>query len=86
VRCIYLVECACDGNIDRSIIYQRRIDITEPELATFPYEKGKLYVFFLEGFKRERGNLTGWIGHCGPEPVEDDMGAGVPPEGGTPAP
>src|ERR1041384_6531736 len=59
VRCIYLVECACDGDIDRSIIYQRRTDITDPELAAFPYEKGKAYAFFLAGFKRERGNLTG---------------------------
>jgi hypothetical protein len=85
VRCIYLIECACWGTVDRSIIYQRRPDITDPELAAFPYEKGKLYVFFLEGFKRERGNFTGWTVH-GPEPVEDDREAGAPPEGGAPAP
>ncbi len=86
VRCIYLIECACRGNIDRSIIYQRRADITDPELAAFPYEKGKLYVFFLEGFKWERGNFTGWISDRGPEPIEDDMEAGATPEGAAPAP
>jgi len=85
VRCIYLVECACDGDIDRSIIYQRRPDITDPELAAFPYEKGKSYVFPLEGFKRERGNFIGWIDR-GPEPIEDDMEAGATPEGAAPAP
>ena len=85
VRCIYLIECACRGIIDRSIIYHRRPDITDPELAAFPYEKEKLYVFFLEGFKRERGNFIGWIDR-GPEPIEDDMEAGDTPEGGAPAP
>jgi hypothetical protein len=85
VRCIYLIECACRGSIDRSIIYHRRPDITDPELAAFPYEKGKFYVFFLEGFKRERGNFIGWIDR-GPEPIEDDMEAGATPEGVAPAP
>jgi len=85
VRCMYLIECACRGTVDRSIIYQRRLDITDPELAAFPYEKGRLYVFFLEGFKRERGNFTGWTGR-GPEPIEDDMEAGATPEGVAPAP
>jgi hypothetical protein len=85
VRCIYLIECACLGTVDRSIIYHRRPDITDPELAAFPYEKGKLYVFFLEGFKRERGNFIGWTGR-GPEPIEDDMEAGATPAGAAPAP
>ena len=86
VRCIFLIECASLGHIDRAVIYQRRTDITDPEAAAFPYEKGKLYVFFLEGFKRERGIFAGWIGDRGPEPVEDDTEAGATPEGGAPAP
>src|SRR5438034_10406420 len=75
VRCMYLIECACRGTVDRSIIYQRRLDITYPELAAFPYEKGRLYVFFLKCLKREQGKFTGWT-ISRTEPMEDDTNEG----------
>jgi hypothetical protein len=85
VRAIYLVECACRGVLDCAIIRQRRLGIENPEQVSFPYEKGKLYAFFLEGFKMERGHFSGWIGDRGPELIEtgeEALGAPV----GAPAP
>src|SRR5437763_16513335 len=71
VRCMYLIECACRGTVDHSIIYRRRLDITDPELAAFPYAKGRRYVCFLAGVQRERGNCTRWTGRT-PAPMDDD--------------
>ena len=84
VRAIYLVECACRGILDRAIIRQKCLGIEDPEQVKFPYEKGKLYAFFLEGFKLERGHFSGWIGDRGPEPIEtgeevDGAPSGAPP-------
>ncbi len=70
IRAIYLVECACRGIVDRAIIRQKRIGVESPEEVAFPFEKGKHYVFFLEGFKMERGQFSGWMGERGPEPIE----------------
>src|SRR5207302_5439306 len=64
VRATYLVECACRGILERAIIRQKRPEIEDPEQIKIPYEKGKLYAFFLEGFKLERGHFSGWIGDC----------------------
>jgi hypothetical protein len=84
VRAIYLVECACRGILDRAIIRQRRPGIEEPEQVKFPYEKGKRYAFFLEGFKLERGHFSGWIGDRGPEPIETGEEADGAPSGAPP--
>jgi hypothetical protein len=81
VRAIYLVECACRGILDRAIIRQKRLGIEGPEQVKFPYEKGKLYAFFLEGFKLERGHFSGWIGDRGPELIETGEEALAAPEG-----
>jgi hypothetical protein len=70
IRAIYLVECSCRGVLDRAIIRQKRLGIETPEQVSFPYEKGKLYAFFLEGFKLERGHFSGWIGDRAPEAIE----------------
>src|SRR6266404_5942135 len=59
VRVIYLVECAARGILERSIIRQRIIGVEDPAQVELPYEKGKHYVFFLEGFKLERGVFSG---------------------------
>ena len=67
VRAVYIVECACRGVLDRAIIRQKRLGIESPNDVPFPYEKGKCYVFFLEGFKLERGVFTGWMGVGDPE-------------------
>jgi len=71
VRAVYIVECACRGVLDRAVIRQKRPLVDEPAQVQFPYEKGKRYVFFLEGFKLERGVFTGWIGDREPEPIEE---------------
>jgi hypothetical protein len=70
VRAIFLVECRCRGVIDRAIIRQKRVGIENPEEVAFPLEKGKHYAFFLEGFKIERGQFSGWMGEREPEPIE----------------
>ena len=38
--------------------------------ATFTYERGRKYVFYLESFKRERGQLTDRVAGWDPEPLE----------------
>lgn len=86
VRAIYIVECSCRGVLDRAIIRQKRIDIEDPEQVQFPYEKGKLYVFFLDGFKVERGIFSGWIGDRQPEPLETEGEAVAAPSGAAPPP
>lgn len=85
MRAIYLVACACHGILDRAIIRQQRLGIEDPEQVNFPYEKGRLYAFFLEGFKIERSQFSGWIGDRGSELIEtgeEALGAPV----GAPAP
>jgi hypothetical protein len=84
VRAIYLVECACRGILDRAIIRQNWPGLDDPEAINFPYEKGKLYAFFLDGFKVERGHFVGWIGERGPELVETDKEAAAAPPGAAP--
>jgi hypothetical protein len=83
VRAIYLVKCACRGILDRAIIRQKRFGVEDPEQVNFPYEKGKLYAFFLEGFKIERGQFSGWIGERGPELIETAKEADGAPAGGA---
>lgn len=84
VRVIYLIECSARGILERSIIRQKRIGIEDPAQVDLPYEKGKHYVFFLEGFKLDRGVFTGWIGDRGPEPIEGIEEAAAAPEGAAP--
>jgi hypothetical protein len=86
VRIIYIVECSARGVLDRAIIRQKRPEVEKPEEITIPYEKGKAYVFFLEGFKMERGIFSGWIGDRGPEPIEDVETAVAAPQGAAPPP
>jgi hypothetical protein len=86
VRAIYIIECAARGVMDRAIIRQKRIGIEEPEQVQFGLEKGKLYVFFLEGFKLERGMFSGWMADREPEEIEGIEEAGCPPGGRAPAP
>ena len=86
VRAIYIVECTCRGFLDRAIIRQKRVDVADPEQVQFPYEQGKLYVFFLEGFKLERGIFSGWIGDRQPEPLQTDGEAVGAPVGAPPLP
>jgi hypothetical protein len=84
VRVIYIVECSARGVLDRAIIRQKRPEAENPEHVTIPYEKGRTYVFFLDGFKLERGIFSGWIGDRGPEPLDEAEAAVAAPAGAVP--
>lgn len=62
VRAIHLVECIWYDRVDRVLLMQYfagNIATIEQATATFRYERGRKYVFYLASFKRERGQLTG---------------------------
>lgn len=84
VRVVYIVECACRGVLDRAVIRQKRLGVESPEDVQLPYEKGKCYVFFLDGFKLERGVFTGWMGDREPEVIEEDQEGGCRAAGAAP--
>ena len=56
----------------------------EQATATFRYEQGRKYVFYLASFKRERGQLTGRLAEWDPEPLEIVEEAVGSPEGEPP--
>src|SRR5438552_13537672 len=67
VRAVYVVECSCCGFIDRAIITQKlSTTVDSPSCVKFPYAKGERLVFALEGFKKGRGQLLGWLGERHP--------------------
>jgi hypothetical protein len=89
VRATHLVECAWHGHIDRVIITERfpeQITTVEQAQATFSYTRGHRYVFYIDWFKRERGqtyaSLSGW----GIEEIEDRGEAVGAPVGAPPPP
>lgn len=82
IRAIHLIECACRGNLDRAILYQRLPEIIEtPEEAVFPYVKGGLYVFFLTSLNREHGQVICFMAEREPELIEDGRERDGGPEG-----
>jgi hypothetical protein len=82
VRAIHLVECACRGNLDRAMIYERLPEVIEkPEEAVFHYQKGRRYAFFLVSLKWDKGQVIGSMAARGLELLEDIGG-----EGGGPMP
>jgi hypothetical protein len=86
VRVVFIVECACRGVLDRAVIRQKRLGVETPEDLQLPYEKGKRYAFFLDGFKLERGVFTGWMGDREPEAIEEDQEGGCRAAGAAPPP
>jgi hypothetical protein len=87
VRAIHLVECVWYDRVDRVVLMQYFGDnITRVEQArkTFRYEKGRKYVFYLESFKRERGQLSGRLAGWDPEPLEIAEEAVGSPQGEPP--
>ena len=72
VRAIHLVECVWYDRVDRVLLMQYFGGgaTLEQATATFRYERGRKYVFYLESFKRERGQLTGRLAGWDPEPLE----------------
>jgi len=73
VRGIHLAECDWYGHVDRVLLFEyfpETVGSVEEAEATFTYERGRKYVFYLEWFKRERGQLTGRLAEWDPEPLE----------------
>ena len=72
VKAIILAECQVRGNLARAMFYQRLPESVEtPEEAVFPYQKGKLYVFFLVSLKNDNGQVIGSLADRPPELLED---------------
>lgn len=86
IRATYLIECACRGDLDRSLIHRKLGGFKNAEDVLLPQEKGKPYVFFLDSFKWERGGLSGWMPDREPEPLETITEAGCAPSGALPSP
>lgn len=73
VRAIHLVECAWHGHIDRVIVTERfpeQIATVEMAQATFNYVRGRRYVFYIDWFKRERGQTYASLNAWGIEEIE----------------
>jgi hypothetical protein len=82
VRAIILAECHVRGNLARAIFYQRLPESVEtPEEAVLPYQKGKLYVFFLASLKNDNGQVIGSLSDRPPELLDDDEGGAGPVAG-----
>src|SRR5882724_1928611 len=87
IRAIHLVECLWYGRVDRVLLmeyFQDTIGSVDEAEATFTYERGRKYVFYLESFKRERGQLIGRLAGWDPEPLEIAEEAGCSPQGEPP--
>ena len=88
IRGVHLAECAWRGHIDRVVITERfpeQVGTVELAEATFTYRRGDRYVFYIEWFKRERGQTFASLSPWGIEPIENAKEAlGTP--SGVPAP
>ena len=86
VRAIHLVECVWYDRVDRVLLMQYFGGgaTLEQVAATFRYERGRKYVFYLEWFKRDRGQLIGRLAGWDPEPLEIAEEAGCSPRGERP--
>jgi hypothetical protein len=85
VRAIHLAECAWCGHIDRVIVteyFPGGVTVDQAQ-ATFKYARGRLHVFYLEWFKRERGQTFARLSAWGIEEIEG-IGAAAAPSGAPP--
>ncbi len=57
------------------------VTTVEQASATFTYQRGLRYAFYLEWFKRERGQLLARLAAWEPELIEDIEEAGCAPSG-----
>jgi hypothetical protein len=74
IRAIHLVECSWHGHIDRVMITQRfpeQVVSIEQAQATFSYARGGRYVFYIDWFKRERGQTFASLSNWGIEAIEE---------------
>src|SRR5258707_13385933 len=87
VRAIHLAECAWCGHIDRVIVteyFSATVTAVEQAEATFKSQRGRLHVFYLEWFKRERGQTFARLSAWGIEEIEGIEAAAAP--SGAPPP
>jgi len=86
VRATHLVECAWCGHIDRVTVseyFPPQVTLEQAQ-ATLTYVRGQLYVFYIEWFKRERGQTYARLSPWGIEPIEDVEEAAAAPSGAAP--
>ncbi len=86
VRATHLVECAWCGHIDRVVVteyFPPHVTLEQAQ-ATLRYTRGQLYVFYIEWFKRERGQTYARLSSWGIEPIEGAEEAEAAPVGAAP--
>ena len=86
VRAIHIVECFWCGHLDRVIIteyFPEHVTLEQAQ-ATLIYTRGQLYVFYIEWFKRERGQIYARLSPWGIEPIEEVEEAAAVPAGTAP--
>lgn len=85
VRAIHLAECAWCGHIDRVIVteYFPPAVTLEQARAKLTYTRGRLYVFYIEWFKRERGHTSARLSPWGIHEIEG-VGPAAAPSGAPP--
>ena len=88
IRATHLIECAWYDGVDRVLLTQSfpdTVTTVEQAVATFTYQRGRRYAFYLEWFKRERGQLLARLSAWDPELIEEDVEeAGCSPRGEPP--
>ncbi len=84
IRATHLVEYQWYDRVDRVLLTQafpETIFTVEQATATFTYQRGLRYAFYLEWFKRDRGQLLARLAAWEPELIEDSEEAGCAPPG-----
>ncbi len=74
IRAIHLAECSWHGHIDRVMITERfpeQVASIEQAQATFNYQRGGRYAFYIDWFKRERGQTFASLNAWGMELIEE---------------
>src|SRR3954451_4338228 len=74
VRATHLIERHCFTGLERVLLSERfpeTVTTVEQAVATFNYERGRLYAFCIESFKWERGQLLARKSSWAAEPIED---------------
>jgi hypothetical protein len=89
IRAIHLVECCWHGHIGPVLVTQRFPEVVqtvEQAASTFTYTRGRKYAFYIDWFKRDRGQLLASMSAWDPDEIEEPKEAGCAPEGRAPAP
>lgn len=88
VRAFHLVErISWDRDVERVLLtryFPDSVKTVEDAAATFTYERGRKYVFYIESFKWDRGQLNARLAAWEPEPLEESEQADGSPSGEPP--